>query len=679
MKYLTLFCMALIATATAAAKNIDESTLETLLDPYEYSNVRISPSGKYLSLIQTEGEINTLVVLDMASMKPVTSVKYGEKGKTKKLNVCCTRWINNELLSYGTTRKLGTLEGEGRTPYMFLLAADGSRNDQIWTAYGNYENNSQKRGKLFKGFASVESILEDDDDHIMLSVLSWEARPILARMRLSNGDMKSIRRLPEKTMSVMSTRVTESPSASDIDLLVSVAARGKEYLIGENEYLLSNDGGDWEKVAMTLPGFDGPWEPRSLSQSFLVATAQKTKDPDAPIHAVLYDREKDEWSHLYEIGFATVESVLTDSRDGTGVASRIHYVDDQPRIAFFESDDNLSGVLQYFTEEFPGHHISITGTTKDSSKVVVAVSSSNVLGDYYLYDKEANSVRYLIGMSSKLKEIPLSQAQYFAYTNTDGVKIPGWFQPAKTGEKSPLVVVIHGGPHGPYNSFGFYSSWHVLNQLGYSVYAPNFRGSGGFGVSFEKSGYGKWGTGMIDDMQQGAQALVDAGLVDDSQICAMGGSYGGYGTAQSLVRHADFYDCGIIIAGFFDIEALVNKTDVTDSYTGRQYMKAATGGTLEEQRNISPLRNLDKIKAPILLLHGKKDERTPFKGAQEMVSAMKKAGLDFEYKYYNKEGHGNRKMENRVDEWQRVAKFLERTRKSTLASRSVGGDNSSAE
>ena len=123
----------------------------------------------------------------------------------------------------------------------------------------------------------------------------------------------------------------------------------------------------------------------------------------------------------------------------------------------------------------------------------------------------------------------------------------------------------------------------------------------------------------------------------------------------------------------------MNKTDVTDSYTGRQYMKAATGGTIEEQRNISPLRNLDKIKAPILLLHGKKDERTPFKGAQEMVSAMKKAGLDFEYKYYNKEGHGNRKMENRIDEWQRVAKFLERTRSSKLASQTIEGDNSSAD
>ena len=62
-----------------------------------------------------------------------------------------------------------------------------------------------------------------------------------------------------------------------------------------------------------------------------------------------------------------------------------------------------------------------------------------------------------------------------------------------------------------------------------------------------------------------------------------------------------------------------------------------------------------------------------------MVSAMKKAGLDFEYKYYNKEGHGNRKMENRIDEWQRVAKFLERTRNPKLALRTIESDNSSAE
>ena len=129
----------------------------------------------------------------------------------------------------------------------------------------------------------------------------------------------------------------------------------------------------------------------------------------------------------------------------------------------------------------------------------------------------------------------------------------------------------------------------------------------------------------------------------------MGGSYGGYGTAQSLVRHSDFYDRGIIIAGFFDIEALVNKTDVTDSYTGRQFMKARRRRIARRATKYLALRNLDTISAHFIAAV-EKDERTPFKGAQEMVSAMKKAGLDFEYKYYNKEGHGNRKMENRI-EW----------------------------
>ena len=72
------------------------------------------------------------------------------------------------------------------------------------------------------------------------------------------------------------------------------------------------------------------------------------------------------------------------------------------------------------------------------------------------------------------------------------------------------------------------------------------------------------------------------------------------------------------------MEALYSKTDITDSYQGRQYMKAAAGGTEEHRRSISPIRNLNKIKAPILLMHGTEDKRTPYKGARDMVDAMKK-------------------------------------------------------
>ena len=84
-----------------------------------------------------------------------------------------------------------------------------------------------------------------------------------------------------------------------------------------------------------------------------------------------------------------------------------------------------------------------------------------------------------------------------------------------------------------------------------------------------------------------------------------------------------------------------------------------------ELQRQSPIKNLDKVRAPMLILHGTRDKRTPFKGAEQMVEALKGTDIDYEYKFYDKEGHGNRKMENRIDEWQRVSTFLQRVRKDT--------------
>ena len=191
-----------LLSGIAQAQPLDEKALRKFLDPVQFAALDISPSGKYISFIQRENEINTLIIMELATMKPTASVKYGEKGKTKKLNICCTTWINDELLSYSTTRKLGTLEGEGRTGHMFFLTPDGKRNDQIWTAYGNYENNSAKRGRLYKGFAALVSVLEEVDDRIMLFVRSRESRPNLVTMNVSSGDTSSFRALPENTMQV---------------------------------------------------------------------------------------------------------------------------------------------------------------------------------------------------------------------------------------------------------------------------------------------------------------------------------------------------------------------------------------------------------------------------------------------------------------------------------------------
>ena len=665
--------MPLIASLTALvfllmfpqshAEQLTDTDLRKFLDPIQYAAVDISPSGKYVSLIRRDDEINTLIVLDLATMKPTASVKYGEKGKTSKLNVCCTKWITDELLSYGTLRKIGTLWGEGRQGNIHLLSADGSRNDRIFTPLGNYENNSAKRGRLFSGWPAIESVLEEDPDHILLFLQSFDTnRPSLVTMKLSNGDISNFRRLPEYTRYIWgASKLKTAKNRSDVDLLVATTTR-KDMYMDKYSYVISENGGDWQPFVFDLAGFSGTWFPHEINERFIYGEALKDDTPNSSTHVVRYDRARGIWEDMLDIGFSTLDEIETNDDHELSV---VRYIDDKPRSLIFDEQDPTNKVLSYLMESYEGFTVDVEGSTSNGDKTIFSIGSSGVLPEYFLYDSEKKSVRFLIGATEVLADFSLSDLEYFSYVNSEGVEIPGWFQPAQKGARSPLVVYIHGGPHGPFNRYRFYPDFHIFNQLGYSVYAPNFRGSGGFGLNFQEAGYKRWGTGMIDDMQEGAKALVDAGLVDSSMICAFGGSYGGYGTAQSLTRHPDFYDCGVIIAGVFDLEEQIKRADTGGLYAGREFMANVIGTDPAELQKQSPIRNLAKIKAPMLIMHGTKDKRTPFKGAEQMIKALKDTDIDYEYKFYDKEGHGNRKMENRIDEWQRVSTFLQRVRYET--------------
>ena len=350
--------------------------------------------------------------------------------------------------------------------------------------------------------------------------------------------------------------------------------------------------------------------------------------------------------------------VLLDVVGDDGELDRVQWVDGEPKIAVLDKSDKVSQVVSAFARSYEGFNISVVNQTDDEKQVLLHVSSGAHAGEYFLFDFETRKARFLISMRENIDGNELSPLEDATFVASDGVRIPGWFMAPKGVELPPLVVYIHGGPHGPYNEYSFNTRWHLLNEMGYAVYAPNFRGSGGYGPRFEQSGYGLWGTRMIDDMYEGVQALIDAGKVNPDRVCAFGGSYGGYGTAQSLVRHNDFYKCGVVIAGVFDFKVMMKLTDIADTYMGDNFMAKVIGEDPELLRSISPQENIDKIKAPMLILHGEEDERTPFKDAVKFVEALKEQDKRFEYKWYPKEGHGNVNIENRVDEWQRIQAFF---------------------
>ena len=637
----------LVAASCWAGPQLDEDRLKQFLDGNDYWNVRLSPDGRHISALTLKDERNTLIVLNLETLKPTASVKYTEN---KKIEIASAEWINSELLYYTISRDLARLEGDFSSPDLFVLSADGKRNYRLWSFRGNYEDNSRRRGDLIRGWPVVVSLLPDKKHEILLFVASFErkdgaGRGFLVELDQRTGDFDNLRRLPEYTQDVVSSK--------DGHVLIA-RTMSPEY--EEQNFVLKN-GGDWEQIILNLDGFTEEFRPLAVAGDFVYVRAQRMGAIDSDTHILRYQISDKSWDDVLNIGFSALRDLDVNE---AGELVWLQWDDDLPRMKTFDEKDPVSRVLLSFAKLYPGFVINPVSLTDDKKKLLVHISSGAHSGEYFLYDRETRNARFLVSMNEDINGAELAELTPADYTASDGVKIPGWFQAPVDVEKPPLVVYIHGGPHGPFNRYQFYTDWHLLNAVGYAVYAPNFRGSGGFGRRFEEAGFGQWGTRMIDDIAEGTQHLVNQGLVDGNRICAFGGSYGGYATAQSLVRHNDLYQCGVIIAGIFDMTTQIARTDTQNWYAGEDYLAKAIGSDENELRQISPIYHLDKIKAPMLILHGKEDERTPFKGAKDFVAALEKNENTFEYHWYSKEGHGNAKLENRIDEWRRIEDFLAR-------------------
>ena len=261
-----------------------------------------------------------------------------------------------------------------------------------------------------------------------------------------------------------------------------------------------------------------------------------------------------------------------------------------------------------------------------------------------------------------MDQLELGSFQSVKYTASDGVKLQGWLLMPRSGKPKGLVNYIHGGPHGPTIPYSYDSRMQIMAEMGYAVFAPNFRGSGGmgsgsFGDNFTRAGFTKWGTRMLDDMREGAE-FVQANYDVGERVYTMGGSYGGYSSAQNMVRHNDYYDCSVIIAGFFEFNQLKTKWDGRGRAGTSDYVDTAMGTDPDELTAQSPIHNLDKIKSPIMIIHGKVDRRTPFDGAKRFVAALEKTDVDFEYHWYDHEGHGLYFTKNSGDQFKKVNRFL---------------------
>jgi dipeptidyl aminopeptidase/acylaminoacyl peptidase len=228
----------------------------------------------------------------------------------------------------------------------------------------------------------------------------------------------------------------------------------------------------------------------------------------------------------------------------------------------------------------------------------------------------------------------------------------------KPGEGRPGLVYVHGGPTWQVER-GWLPEIQHLVGAGYTVLAPNFRGSTGYGRDFDRANDQDWGGGDLDDCVAAAAELRRLAWIASDRIGIWGGSYGGYMTLLALGKHPDVFQAGVDLYGSSDEATLWMQSDTP----GRRGIEEEVGVPLldrERFRAGAPLHYVDRIKAPLLMLHGEDDRRVTLAQSEAMRTALDRLGKVFEYHRYPGEPHGFRKIDNWIDVQDKTVDFLGR-------------------
>lgn len=368
--------------------------------------------------------------------------------------------------------------------------------------------------------------------------------------------------------------------------------------------------------------------------------------------------EKVLWKHdKYDVLRAFYNSDLTEI---IGVSYAEHFTHTE----FFNEKE--SKAYRVASNSLKGYHTSIASLSDDRNQVLVLAQKPNLPTKYFWLDLNKNTGGFWYSQYPYLEREELGVTMPVAFNARDGLDINGYLTlPPKTLNKKPkLIVHPHGGPFGPrdYQFFNPYVKY--MASLGYAVLQVNFRGSGGYGTAFQVKGYRQWGKKMQEDVYDAVDWLRQQNLVDTSQACIVGGSYGGYVALTAAFQKPDDYKCIVSIAGIPNLYDLA----VQDSkFKGglKAHTRERVGDPddkviAKELKFYSASNHIDKIKSPILLIHGDKDSRVRESQSSEFYNKAKRAGKDITYVNFKYGTHFLDEHDNRQAAFKSIGEFLQK-------------------
>jgi dipeptidyl aminopeptidase/acylaminoacyl peptidase len=373
---------------------------------------------------------------------------------------------------------------------------------------------------------------------------------------------------------------------------------------------------------------------------------------------------------LARLDLATSE--LTYLRDESWDAEQLALTDDGTRMALVTNEDVYSRLELFDVSTgwdarrelplpaLPQGTIPEISWSPDGTRLALTLNTANDAPDIWIWNVEEQIL--CRATRSSLGGIPqdmLVMPSLVHYPTFDGREIPAflYLPPNRQSEELPIVIYVHGGPESQSRPI-FNPVIQYFVAHGFGVLAPNVRGSTGYGYQYQSLDDVRLRMDSVADLQQAVFWLCQSGIADPEQIAVMGGSYGGFMVLSAITTYPDLWAAAVDIVGIANFVTFLENTG-----PWRRKLREAEYGSLENDRafleQISPIRSVDRIVAPLFVVHGANDPRVPVGEAEQIVAALRSRNVPVEYMRFEDEGHGLIKRANRLVAYPAIARFLD--------------------
>jgi dipeptidyl aminopeptidase/acylaminoacyl peptidase len=612
--------------------------LDPLLKKDELQTLKISPTGEYYAMTVPLEDQTVLAVVRRADKQITAKVSAGSDSV-----ISGVWWVSDERVVVSVAKKFGSRDQPYPTGELYATNADGTQRRQIFARYGLDATQVQPRA------AYLIDTLPEDPRKVLVGMYALDTstpNTRVERLDVFNGSMNTVATAPVRRASFTvdgARRVRFAQGAGDDNI--------------NKLYHRADDRAPWTLVNDEGKSGFVEW-PLGLSADGLTAYLQ-VQQRDGPDAIVALDTVTGARTPMLRDPVVDPYDIIYADDGRTPVGS--FFMHGKLRTAFFDEKSPTARLYRKLERSFPGSSIAITSGTRDGRLKVVHAWSDTSPGDFFLFDTTSNAADLIFSRRSWLDPATLAPSEPVTLRARDGMALHGYLTRPRAGRDAPMPMVVmpHGGPFGIFDGWEVNDEAEMLVRAGYAVLRLNYRGSGNYGRAFRHAGARQWGRKMQDDLTDATRWAIEQKIADPQRICLYGASYGAYASLMGVAKEPDLYRCAAGYVGVYDL-ALMHKQDSRESRSSRTWAEDWISDDRADLAEVSPNLLAQRIRVPVFLAAGGKDEIAPQAHSERMEKALKAAGVPVETLYVRTEGHGFYTEANQRTYYTRLLDFLSR-------------------